>query len=151
MISKIKENNERLFVIIYYLCDDTISVHELARRNCGFMGGEFFGKAKFVLPGQEKFTSERPLIYKSQHFYLGAKLILRDFVFEILSADIFALKFMEYHKDEYPLSNHMIILTKIRECLRPIYKDFTSRYMTKVKMTEVEGKKTEFICYQDFK
>jgi hypothetical protein len=100
MISKIKENNERLFVIIYYVGDDTISVHELPRRNSGFMGGEFFGKAKFELPGQEKFTSERPLIYKSQHFYLGAKVILRDFVFEIASVDIFTLKFMEYYKNE---------------------------------------------------
>jgi hypothetical protein len=45
----------------------------------------------------------------------------------------------------------MIILTKIRDVLRPIYKDFTSRYMTKVKTMVVESTQFEFICFQDFK
>lgn len=100
MISKIAENNERIFVITYYLSDDTISVHEITRRNCGFMGGEFFGKSKFFLPNQDIYAAERPKTYTSQHFYLGATIILRDFIFKIISADIFALKFMEQHKDE---------------------------------------------------
>ena len=37
MISKIKENNERVFVITIYLSDDTISVYEMAVRNSGFI------------------------------------------------------------------------------------------------------------------
>lgn len=36
MISKIKENNDRFFVITYYLSDDTVSVYELQIRNSGF-------------------------------------------------------------------------------------------------------------------
>lgn len=99
MISKIRENNERLFNISYHLADDTISVYELPCRNFGFVAGEFFGKAKFYLPGQCKYTSDRPVAYKSQDFYLGATVILRDFCFKITSADLFALKFMEEHKE----------------------------------------------------
>lgn len=99
MISDIRENNDRLFKISYHLAEDTISVFELPCRNFGFVAGEFFGKSKFYLPGQEKFTSDRPVAYKSQDFYLGATVNLRGFCFKITSADLFALKFMEDHKE----------------------------------------------------
>lgn len=99
MISNIRENNDRVFNISYHLAEDMISVFELPCRNFGFVAGEFFGKSKFYLPGQEKFTSERPIAYKSQDFYLGATIVLRNFCFQIVTADMFALKFMEDHKE----------------------------------------------------
>lgn len=99
MISPIKENNDRLFIISYYLSEDTIAVYELTCRNLGFRGGEFFGKSKFYLPGQDKYTSERPVAYKSQDLYLGAVVNLRNFIFKIVSADLFALQFMEENKE----------------------------------------------------
>lgn len=101
MILKTRENNERVFVINYFLSDDTISVHELARRNSGFLGGEFFKRAKFFLPGQGSlYTSNRPKIYQSHHFFLGSKVNLMDYIFDIISVDIFALNFMEQNKEE---------------------------------------------------
>lgn len=36
MISNITENGERVFIITYYLSDDTISIYELGMRNSGF-------------------------------------------------------------------------------------------------------------------
>lgn len=36
MISNILENGERVFIITYYLSDDTISIYELGMRNSGF-------------------------------------------------------------------------------------------------------------------
>lgn len=99
MISNIRENNQRLFTISYHLADDTISVFEHPCRNFGFVAGEFFNKSKFFLPGQCKYTSERPIAYRSQDLYLGATVVLRNFCFKITSADLFALKFMEEHKE----------------------------------------------------
>lgn len=99
MISDLRENNDRRFNISYHLSDDTISVFELPCRNFGFVAGEFFKKSKLYLPGQEKFTSERPIAYRSQDLYLGATVTLRGFSFKITSADLFALKFMEDHKE----------------------------------------------------
>ena len=106
MISNLKENSERLFVISYFLSDDTISVHELSRRNAGFKGGEFFAKSKIYFPNQQKFTSERPKAYKSQDLYLGALVNFRNFIFKIISADLFALQFMEAHKDVVSQISH---------------------------------------------
>ncbi|CAG9801258.1 unnamed protein product [Chironomus riparius] len=151
MISPIKENNDRLFIISYYLSEDTIAVYELSCRNLGFRGGEFFGKSKFYWPGQDKYTSERPVAYKSQDFYLGAVVNLRNFIFKIVSADLFALKFMEDNKEVYPMSHPHLIIVKIRERLRPIYKDFIACYMTKVKVHKDGEFTQEFIDYEDFK
>lgn len=151
MISDVKENNERLFVISYYLHDDTISVYELSCRNFGFTGGKFLGKSKMFIPGQKKFTSERPIAYKSQDFYLGAVVCLSDYIFKITSADLFALKFMEEHKEIYPLSHPHLILTKVKNKLAPIYKDFIACYMTKVKVYKENNVMQEFIGYEDFK
>lgn len=99
MISDLKENNERLFIINYYLNDDTISVYELSSRNAGFKGGEFIGRCKIYFPNQQKFTSHRPVAYKAQDLYLGAIVNFRNFIFQIVSADLFALKFMEDHQE----------------------------------------------------
>lgn len=49
------------------------------------------------------------------------------------------------------MSHASIILTKVRDALRPVYKEFISRYMTKVKTSDKTGTKIEFISYEDFK
>lgn len=107
MISDVTENNERLFIINYFLNDDTISVYELSCRNAGFKGGEFIGRTKIYFPNQDKFTSQRPIAYKASDLYLGAVVNFRNFIFQIMSADLFALKFLEDHKEvvSYVLNN----------------------------------------------
>jgi len=53
-----------------------------------------------MLPGQDIFTSKKPEYYKSHDFYVGARLNLYDFHFEIISADVYALRYMELHCDK---------------------------------------------------
>jgi len=48
-----------------------------------------------MLPNQDIFTSKKPDYYKPQDFYVGARLNLQDFNFEILTADVYALRYME--------------------------------------------------------
>lgn len=52
---------------------------------------------------------------------------------------------------QYPMSHASIILTKVRDKLRPMYKDFIARYMTMVKVSQKAGVACEFICYEHFK
>lgn len=49
------------------------------------------------------------------------------------------------------MSHPTIILTKVRRALEPIYKDFISCYMTKVKTVKTNDEEREFLCYGDFK
>lgn len=46
------------------------------------------------------------------------------------------------------MSHSILIMTKVREKLRPVYKDFIARYMTKVKI--IQGSK-ECMTNEDFK
>lgn len=53
-----------------------------------------------MLPNQEIFVSKKPDYYKPEDFYIGARLNLNDFIFEMISADIYALRYMELHCDK---------------------------------------------------
>lgn len=49
------------------------------------------------------------------------------------------------------MSHASIILTKVREKLRPIYKDFIACHMTNVKVFQKDGVSCEFMDHEDFK
>lgn len=100
LLSTIKENCERIFIISFFLCDDTIQIYEIAERNSGFLGGEFKKRTRVPLPGQEKFTSKRPVYYQPVNFYIGSTICLSDHLFHIVSADEYTLIYMEHHPQE---------------------------------------------------
>ncbi|KAF5307729.1 hypothetical protein FQR65_LT06600 [Abscondita terminalis] len=129
MISKIEENCGRIFVLSFYLNNDNISVFELARDNTGFSSRPFFKKARVQLPGQAVFTSKPPECYGIQHMYVGATLVINSFEFVLIDADDYALRYMELNSHDFPKSNIKLIMGKVREVLRPIYKDFVAENM----------------------
>ncbi|XP_006618660.1 EF-hand domain-containing family member C2-like [Apis dorsata] len=131
MISNIPENEDRIFIVRVFLMDDTISIYELAKRNSGFTRCEFQKRMPIMLPNQEIFVSKKPDYYKPEDFYIGARLNLNNFIFEMISADIYALRYMELHCDKFPKANAKLILEKIREALKPVYKEFIQLYTTK--------------------
>lgn len=100
MLSTIRENCDRVFIISYYLSDDTIAIYEVAERNSGFSGGEFIKRVRIPLPGQERYISGRPQYYEPYNFYIGATLNIRDFLFHIVSADEYTLIYMENHPQQ---------------------------------------------------
>ncbi|XP_034477117.1 EF-hand domain-containing family member C2 [Drosophila innubila] len=127
LMSVIRENCERSFVISYYLADDTVQIYEVARRNSGFVGGEFLKRARVPLPGQEKFSSARPEYFRASDFYIGSTVNLKDHIFHIISADEFTLLYMEQHPNEFPVADIRSIMQKIRDAVRPQYKQFVLR------------------------
>lgn len=149
LVSVIRENCDRSFVISYFLADDTLQIYEVARRNSGFVGGEFLKRARVPLPGQEKFSSARPEYFRASNFYIGSTVNLKDHIFYIVSADEFTLLYMEQHPNEveyttyynwllhstkinnyflqFPVANIALIINKIREAVRPQYKQFVLR------------------------
>lgn len=66
----------------------------------GFTRCEFQKRMPIMLPNQEIFVSKKPDYYKSEDFYIGARLNLNNFIFEMISADIYALRYMELHCDK---------------------------------------------------
>ncbi|XDB66959.1 hypothetical protein ABFV05_020575 [Capra hircus] len=106
---------ERMFVISYFLRDDTISVFEPVERNSGYTGGMFLKRVRVKKPGQEVFKSEFSEYVKAEELYVGAKVDVNGYLFLLVNADEYTLNYMERHSDKFPLSNIELILQKLKE------------------------------------
>lgn len=100
-----------------------------------YQGGDFHKRGKYYLPNQEWFTSGRPKQYAPSDLFIGATIVLQDFQFKLVAADEFSLSYMENHPFEFPKANIDTIMTKIQTALRPVYKDFVSKYIRHVTVT----------------
>jgi hypothetical protein len=83
MKSAVNENNERHFVIVYYLEDDTFRVFEPPIPNAGFAGGKFLLRGKYRPNGK---TSGEPYI-SAKDLVIGRTLRVNHFEFEITAMD----------------------------------------------------------------
>jgi len=90
-----------------------------------------------MLPCQDIFTSKKPEYYKSHDFYIGARLNLYDFHFEITSADVYALRYMELHCDKvrenvstFCLINRTNYSQIIKNSVRMLQWNYDSRGLT---------------------
>lgn len=147
--SKNVDDAGRVFIVTFHLATDELSVYELGVRNSGFVGGDFFKRAKFARPGAELMGAEPPQRYRAHHLYVGAELELRGFVFGLVTADEFGLGYMEAHPNEFVLSNLTVILAKVREALRPQYKAFVQPYLGELQSAQTEsGQKITVASYE---
>merc|ERR1711881_829573 len=74
------EDRERLFIVSYYLADDTISCYEPPARNSGFMGGKFMERCRAKAPASDQF-------YKPTDMFVGAVMEFREHRFVWIEAD----------------------------------------------------------------
>lgn len=61
------------------------------------IGASFLVRCKIKLPGQDVFVSEEYDYYEAQHLYVGATLDINGFIFILIDADEYALRYMEIH------------------------------------------------------
>ncbi|EDV34107.1 uncharacterized protein Dana_GF15903 [Drosophila ananassae] len=149
MLSTIKANCERIFVISYYLCDDTLQIQEIAVRNSGFLGGEFMKRKRLELPGQEKFSCKQPQYYMPWNFFIGSTMALKDFIFHIVSADEYTLIYMEHHPEEFCHANVIVIMEKVRSSLKTRMADFVGSCLPSC--NELDEKIDIFVSFESFK
>jgi len=99
------EDRERLFIISYYLADDTIGVYEPPARNSGFMGGKFMERSRAKEPGTDNF-------YKPSDMFVGSVMEFRKHRFVLIEADEYTLNYMENKK--FPSSDVSEIVSKLK-------------------------------------
>ncbi|XP_040324760.1 EF-hand domain-containing family member C2-like [Herpailurus yagouaroundi] len=104
-----------MFVISYFLSDDTISVFEPVERNSGFTGGMFLKRMRVKKPGQEVFKSELSEYIQAKDLYIGARVNLNGYLFHLLNADEYTLRYMEENSDQFPMSSIELVLQKLKE------------------------------------
>ncbi|XP_058438472.1 EF-hand domain-containing family member C2 isoform X1 [Marmota monax] len=106
---------DRMFVISYFLSDDTLSVFEPIERNSGLTGGMFLKRIRVKRPGQEIFKSELSEYIKSEELYVGAKLNVNGYLFLLLNADEYTLNYMENNTNRFPFSSIEFALQKLKD------------------------------------
>merc|ERR1712166_835199 len=102
------EDRERLFIVAYYLADDTIIVDEPPARNSGIMGGKWMERCRVKMPGSSQF-------YTARDMYVGQMMEFRKHQFRMIEADEYTLNFMENKR--FPASDISMIVERLKEKL----------------------------------
>ncbi|XP_028655593.1 EF-hand domain-containing family member C2 [Erpetoichthys calabaricus] len=114
---------ERIFIISYFLSDDTISVFEPPQTNSGVIGGKFLERNRIKKPDQELFKSELSEYFKAEDLYVGARVCFYGQNFQLMNADEYTFNYMERHPDEFPKADIATIISKLKNIAEPKLKD----------------------------
>uniref|UniRef100_A0A2C9JF73 EF-hand domain-containing family member C2 n=1 Tax=Biomphalaria glabrata TaxID=6526 RepID=A0A2C9JF73_BIOGL len=106
-------DQDRRFIISYFLADDTILVFEPPVRNSGIAGGRFLERNRIKKPNQMRYSTEPSQYYAATDLYVGAHVDFNSFKFVLIDADEYAFKFMEDNSHIFTKSNIDIVLQKI--------------------------------------
>lgn len=82
------EDLERLFIITYYMADDTLGIFEKFQRNSGFIGGKFLERSRVKNPDTKEY-------YKAEDFQVSNRLNINRQIFELIEVDKFTENFMK--------------------------------------------------------
>lgn len=108
MTNGLPEDANRLFIIGYYLADDTLAVWERRTRNSGFAEGKFAERRLRVNP----LTGVR---YATTDFFVGAHVRICSQNFKITRSDEYSLRHMENTGgSQFPMCDIGQVLTKIK-------------------------------------
>lgn len=113
LISKNLIDAKRIFMITFYLEDDTVHIYEEIVRNSGIIGGTFLKRGKYLnaLPPEGEITR----YFVPQDIYLGNVISLNGNEMKILEMDNLSMKFCETYPDEFPMFDPFHICYRLTE------------------------------------
>ncbi|XP_055014486.1 EF-hand domain-containing protein 1-like [Boleophthalmus pectinirostris] len=97
--SPIEADEDRTFVLSYYLANDMISIYEKSSRNSGFIGGKFLEKMRIPKPDS---STESPQFYSPTDFAIGATVEVFGHRFVLTDADRYVLTYLESIQSQVP-------------------------------------------------
>ena len=89
LVSSSDEDKDRVFVLMFYLEDDTIAVREPPLRNSGHIGGNFMARKKIKKPGSDV------QFYGPADLTIGSTIVLLNYKFVISHTDAYTLSWMK--------------------------------------------------------
>ncbi|XP_076099003.1 EF-hand domain-containing family member C2-like isoform X1 [Mytilus galloprovincialis] len=107
-------DQDRRFIISYFLSDDTILVFEPPVRNSGIIGGKFLERSRVKKPEQPLYSTQMSEYYLSSDLYVGSRVIFNSHVFLLIDADEYAFRYMEECPQEFPKANIESIINRLR-------------------------------------
>lgn len=103
------EDSGRVFVIKYFLADDTIAIFEPPQKNSGIIGGKFLERGRIKKPASHEYYCQGDL-------YTGAVLEFNRWKLVVYQADEYTLSYMESDPESHPMSD----IAYIAEQLGPV-------------------------------
>jgi hypothetical protein len=85
------EDSERVFIITYYMSDDTVGVYEKFQRNSGFIGGKFLERSRILNPATGDY-------FTLDDFQFNAQVRLNSYNFLIDGADDYTMKYLQANR-----------------------------------------------------
>jgi len=122
------EDQGRIFVIKYFLADDTIGSFEPPQKNSGVMGGKFIKRGRVKKPNSHEYYTQADL-------YTGAQLEMNKFQFVLYQADEYSLSYMESDPESHPMSD----IGYIAEQLAPVLKEKKSQLAAAFQQCDPSG------------
>lgn len=119
------EDQGRIFVIKYYLSDDTVAVFEPPQKNSGIVGGKFLERTRVKKPNSHEY-------YTQADFYTGAQIEFNRFPFVLYQADEYSLSYMESDPESHPMSD----LGYIADQLAPVVREKKEALLEKFVQTD---------------
>jgi len=103
-------NCDRVFIISYFLSDDTVLIFEPPIRNSGIVSGKFNKRDAVKKPDGETY-------YKAPDLYIGAIVTLNGVSFKLIDADEYAVNYMEKNAAEFPQACINSVRSKLKQNL----------------------------------
>ena len=107
LISSNPADEERKFLVSFYLRDNSIQVYEMPQRNNGRESGKFIEKQRIKNP----YTN---LYYSEKDFVPGNVIYINKFIFKLLESDEYTRKYMRDNPEVFRDSNVTNIINKIK-------------------------------------
>ncbi|XP_042359448.1 EF-hand domain-containing protein 1 [Plectropomus leopardus] len=92
-------DEDRRFILSYFLSNDMISIFEKPTRNSGIIGGKFLEKTRIPKPGS---TVDNPEFYSPADFAIGATVEVFSHRFVLTGADRYVLAYLESNASQIP-------------------------------------------------
>ncbi|XP_019750558.1 EF-hand domain-containing protein 1 isoform X1 [Hippocampus comes] len=109
--SQRRKDADRLFILSYYLSNDTICIYENPKNNSGFRGGVFLKRTRVPKPDT---SVDNPDFYSPSDFSIGSILDVFGHRFVLTDADLYVLNYMENNPGQIPLETLETIRQKLR-------------------------------------
>jgi len=130
------EDIDRVFIIKYFLSDDTISVYEPPQKNSGIVGGKFLERCRVKKPEVQEY-------YAQSDFFTGAVVDFFRHRFIIYQADEYSLSYMEAEPVVHPMSD----IGYINENLKPAMGEKGAEIQAAFQACDASG--AGFVTYDD--
>jgi hypothetical protein len=107
MITRNAVDATRLFIVTFYLSDDTVQIYEPPVRNSGIIGGKFLQRMRVKNP-------ETGDYFRASDFEVGRIVLLNRQRFQLLEATEYAMSYMEADTETFPQADLAQIVERLR-------------------------------------